>query len=151
MLRWRAARDEVLFILSLLKSLMSCYVESIETGWSESLKGVSIELNFVKNDIRFSSGKMFVSLEKRKLLKPKFYDRMEKYLIDIVSIYTECFVLTFLDIAYCFYWCKAYETVLGKSRKKLGAVLLLIFSCSHRRRLLLQSMQNSGNRRLGVD
>ena len=72
MLRWRAARDEVLFILSLLKSLMSCYVESIETGWSESLKGVSIELNFVKNDIRFSSGKMFVSLEKRKLLKPKF-------------------------------------------------------------------------------
>ena len=71
MLRWRAARDEVLFILSLLKSLMSCYVESIETGWSESLKGVSIELNFVKNDIRFSSGKMFVSLEKRKLLKPK--------------------------------------------------------------------------------
>ena len=72
MLRWRVARDEVLFILSLLKSLMSCYVESIETGWSESLKGVSIELNFVKNDIRFSSGKMFVSLEKRKLLKPKF-------------------------------------------------------------------------------
>ena len=88
---------------------------------------------------------------KTKTIKTKIYDRMEKYLIDIVSIYTECFVLTFLDIAYCFYWCKVYETVLGKSRKKLGAVLLLIFSCSHRRRLLLQSMQNSGNRRLGVD
>ena len=102
---------------------------------------------------------MFVSLEKRKLLKPGFMrdtpslidQGMEKYLIDIVSIYTECFVLTFLDIAYCFYWCKAYEIVLGKLRKKLGAVLLLIFSCSHCRRLLLQSMQNSGNRWLGVD
>ena len=159
MLRWRVARDEVLFILSLLKSLMSCYVESIETRWSESLKRVSIELHFVKIDLRFSSGKMFVSLEKRKLLKPGFMrdtpslidQGMEKYLIDIVSIYTECFVLTFPDIDYCFHWCKAYETVLGKSRKKLGAVLLLLFSCSHRRRLLLQLMQNLGNRRLGID
>ena len=31
-----------------------------------------MELLFVKNDGRFSSGKMFVSLEKRKLLKPEF-------------------------------------------------------------------------------
>ena len=31
-----------------------------------------MELHFVKNDLRFSSGKMSVSLEKRKLLKPKF-------------------------------------------------------------------------------
>ena len=31
-----------------------------------------MELHFVKNDLRFSSGKMHVSLEKRKLLKPKF-------------------------------------------------------------------------------
>ena len=36
------------------------------------LKRVSMELLFVKNDGRFSSGKMFVSLEKRKLLKPEF-------------------------------------------------------------------------------
>ena len=117
------------------------------------------KLHFVKIDLRFSSGKMFVSLEKRKLLKPGFMrdtpslidQGMEKYLIDIVSIYTECFVLTFPDIDYCFDWCKAYETVLGKSRKKLGAVLLLLFSCSHRRRLLLQLMQNLGNRWLGID
>ena len=102
---------------------------------------------------------MFVSLEKRKLLKPGFMrdtpslidQGMEKYLIDIISIYTECFVLIFPDIDYCFHWCKAYETVLGKARKKLGAVLLLLFSCSHRRRLLLQLMQNLGNRRLGID
>ena len=31
-----------------------------------------MELDFVKNDLRFSSGKMFVSLEKLKLLKPEF-------------------------------------------------------------------------------
>ena len=31
-----------------------------------------MELHFVKNDLRFLSGKMFVSLEKRKLLKPEF-------------------------------------------------------------------------------
>ena len=64
--------DEFLFILSLLKSLMSWYLESIERGRLESLKGVSMELDFVKNDLRFSSGKMFVLLEKRKLLKPEF-------------------------------------------------------------------------------
>ena len=32
MLRWRDARDELMFLLSLLKSLMSWYLESIETG-----------------------------------------------------------------------------------------------------------------------
>ena len=32
MLRWRVARDEFFFILSLLKSLMSWYLESIEAG-----------------------------------------------------------------------------------------------------------------------
>ena len=31
-----------------------------------------MELHFVKNDLRLSSGKMFVSLEIRKLLKPEF-------------------------------------------------------------------------------
>ena len=30
-----------------------------------------MELHFVKNDLRFSSGKMFVPREKRKLLKPE--------------------------------------------------------------------------------
>ena len=51
---------------------MSWYLESIKTGWSESLKRISMELQFIKNELRFSSGKMFVSLEKRKLLKPEF-------------------------------------------------------------------------------
>ena len=72
MLRRKVARDEFLFILSLLKSLMSCYLESIVTGWSESLKVVSTEFHFVKNDLRFPSREMFASLEKRKLLKPEF-------------------------------------------------------------------------------
>ena len=72
MLRWIDARDELMFLLSLLKSLMSWYLESIETGWSESLKGVSMELHFIKNDLRFSSKKMFLSLGKWKLLKPEF-------------------------------------------------------------------------------
>ena len=36
------------------------------------IKGVSMELHFVKNDLRFSSGKMLVSLEKRILLKLEF-------------------------------------------------------------------------------
>ena len=31
-----------------------------------------MELHLVKNDVRFSHGKMLVSLEKRKLLKPEF-------------------------------------------------------------------------------
>ena len=45
MLRWRVAREEFLFILSLLKLLMSWYLESIEKGLSKSLKGVSDELH----------------------------------------------------------------------------------------------------------
>ena len=61
MLRWRVARDEFLIILSLLKPLMSWNLESIDTGWSESLKGVSMELHFVKNDLRFSSGKICIT------------------------------------------------------------------------------------------
>ena len=48
---------------------------------------------------------------------------MEMCLIDIVNTYAECFVLKFLDIVYCLYWCETYKTVLGKSRKKLGVVL----------------------------
>ena len=31
-----------------------------------------MELDSVRNEFRFSSGKMFVSLEERKLLKPEF-------------------------------------------------------------------------------
>ena len=50
---------------------MSWYLECMNIGWLESLKGVSMDLNFLKNELRFSSGKMFVALEKRKLLKPK--------------------------------------------------------------------------------
>ena len=58
---------------------MSQYLESIDTGCSESLKGVSMELHSVKNEFRFSSGKMLVSLEKAKLLKPEFNRKISKF------------------------------------------------------------------------
>ena len=77
-LRRRVAREEFLFILSLLKSLMSLYLESIDTGWSESLKGVSMELNSVKK-FRIWSGKMLVSLEKRKLLNPGYIRKILEF------------------------------------------------------------------------
>ena len=54
-------------------------MESIETGWSKWLKGVSIELHFVKNDLRFWSGEMFASLEKRKLWKSKFMRNISEF------------------------------------------------------------------------
>ena len=65
---------------------------------------------------------------KTKILQPEFMRdtsslidwRMEMYFIDIVNTYTKCFVLKFLGILYCLYYCRAYETVLGKSCKKLG-------------------------------
>ena len=38
-----------------------------------------MELHFVKNDLRFSSGKMFVSLEKRKLLKSELMRDTSKF------------------------------------------------------------------------
>ena len=38
-----------------------------------------MELDFVKNDLTFSSGEMFVSLEKRKLLKPEFMRGTSKF------------------------------------------------------------------------
>ena len=66
------ARDEFLFIMTLLKWLMSWYLESIETGLSEWLKGVSRKLHFCKKWFKFSFGEMLVSLEKRELLKPEF-------------------------------------------------------------------------------
>ena len=53
MLRWRVGGDEFLFILSLLKLLMSWSLEYIETVRSDSLKGVSVELHFVKYDLIF--------------------------------------------------------------------------------------------------
>ena len=56
-LRWRVTSDEFLFVLSLLKSLVSRHLKSIETGWLKSLKGVFMELHFVKIDLRFSLGK----------------------------------------------------------------------------------------------
>ena len=124
---------------------MSWYLGPIEASWSKSLKGFSMELHFSKNDLRLSCGKIFVLLRKRKLIKPNLWQthpslidqRMEIYLIGMVNTYTECFALTFLDSIYCLYWCKTYETVLGKSRIKLGVVLFLLFYYSHRRRLLL--------------
>ena len=52
---------------------MSKYLESIDTGWSESLKGVSMEIHSVKK--RF----LLVSLEKRKLLKPQFIRKILEF------------------------------------------------------------------------
>ena len=40
-----------------------------------------MELHFVKNDFRFSSGKVFLSWEKRKLLKPEFMRDIRGWLI----------------------------------------------------------------------
>ena len=81
MLRWRVARDEFLIILSLLKPLMSWNLESIDTGWSESIKGIpmewsffSMKLHFVKNDLRFSSGKICIT-RKTKIIKARSYKR----------------------------------------------------------------------------
>ena len=48
---------------------------------------------------------------------------MKIYLIEIVNRYTKCFVLNLLDIVYCLYWCRAYQTLLSKSREKLGIVV----------------------------
>ena len=45
---------------------MSKYLESIDSGWSESLKGVSMEIHSVKKQF------LLISLEKIKLLKPQF-------------------------------------------------------------------------------
>ena len=66
--------------------------------------------------------------------------RMEMYLTDIVNKYTKYFALRFLDIVYCLHWSRSYEALVGKSWKKLGFVLYLLFYYSHRKRLLLQSM-----------
>ena len=38
-----------------------------------------MELHFVKNDLGLSSGKMFVSLEIRKLFKPEFVRDTSKF------------------------------------------------------------------------
>ena len=93
--------------------------------------------------------KFFVSLEREKLLKPEFmrdtseFDWLkEMYLIDILKdIYRMHWNLKCFEIFWCcLYWFRAYETLLGRSRKKRGVVLLLRFYYSHRRRLFLQSM-----------
>ena len=50
---------------------MPSYIESTDSGSSESLNGVSMELHSVKNEFRFSCGKMLVSLEKKEIIKTK--------------------------------------------------------------------------------
>ena len=72
-----------------------------------------MELHFVKNDLRFSFGKMFVSLEKRKLLKPEFMrDTSEFDWLKNGNIFDwhpkhiygmSCFEISW----YCLYWCRA--------------------------------------------
>ena len=81
-------------------------LESIDTGRSESLKGVSVELP--SDFLRFSLGKMLVPLEKRKLLKPEFirkipeFDCSENGALDCsVNIYMENFVFLFHGIVHC--------------------------------------------------
>ena len=66
MLRWRVAKEELLFILGLLKSLIPQYLESIDTGCSELLKGVSMELHSVKSE--------FVGIfRKKEITKTRIY------------------------------------------------------------------------------
>ena len=85
-----------------------------------------MESHFVKNDLRFSSGKMLVSQKKQKLLKPEFM--RDTWLTSQTQL--KYFVL--------------------KSCKKHGVVLFLLFYFSQRRGLLLQSMQNSSNCRVNI-
>ena len=54
-LTYSTAQEKFLFKLSSLKVLMSQYLESIDTVWSESLKA----LHSVKIEFSFSSGQMF--------------------------------------------------------------------------------------------
>ena len=51
---------------------MSWYLGPIEAGFSESLKGFSMELHLAKNDLRFSCGKIFGITRKTKMNKAKF-------------------------------------------------------------------------------
>ena len=75
-----------------------------------------MELHLVKNDVRFSHGKMLVSLEKRKLLTPEFmrdtwefdwsksgnmFDWHRKHIYGM-------FYFKISDIVHCLYWCRAY-------------------------------------------
>ena len=48
-------------------------LESVDAGWSDSLKLVSLELLAAKNKFRFSFGKMLVSLEKKEIIKTRIY------------------------------------------------------------------------------
>ena len=51
-----------------------------------------MELESVKSKFRFSSGKIWVSLEKRRLSKQNFIvQKMEKLLSDSVNTYRKCF------------------------------------------------------------
>ena len=51
-----------------------------------------MELESVKSKFRFSSGKIWVSLEKRRLAKQNFIvQKMEKLLSDSVNTYRKCF------------------------------------------------------------
>ena len=71
-LRWRVAKEEFLFILSLLKSLMSLYLESTDTGWSESLKGVFIELHSEKMSFDFHLENVGL-FRKKEIIKTRIY------------------------------------------------------------------------------
>ena len=62
-----------IFVYVELIEIANVIVFRINGHWViKSLKGVSMELHSVKNELRFLSGKMLVPLEKKKLLKPEF-------------------------------------------------------------------------------
>ena len=89
MLRWKVARKEFLFILSLLKLLMSWYMESIEKGWSKSLKGVPTNYTEVRNS-RVTKSSYKIKLRKMmshfKLLIWKFVEKFFFQVTDSVSV-----------------------------------------------------------------
>ena len=68
-------REKFSLIFRLLNSLISWYLDSISTGWPESLKEVSIEFQSVKSCFKPSLEKITVPIENSKLWKPEFKKR----------------------------------------------------------------------------
>ena len=68
-----------IFVYVELIEIANVIVFRINGHWViKSLKGVSMELHSVKNELRFLSGKMLVPLEKKKL-KPEFITEISDF------------------------------------------------------------------------